>query len=332
MGAKEKKSVVSQSEQLKKIVKETYMVVIIGVVLLVIFVALNIALNMMNAEQLESTMCLNQYRLGSKTLTSEVQSYAVTGNPSYFINYQKELTEDQNREKAWNKLQKNDITVAEWEQLNAIAGMSEGLVPLEEEAMALVLDGDLEGATAIVFGDQYETTIQQINSETDACINAIQARMKQKTTIMSIIMYISMFLFIAAFIYIVRKIAVAINFSKKELLEPIVKVSGQMTALAQGNFHTELDLVADESEVGQMVTSIAFMKRNFSNMIREISAVLGQMGDGKYKIAVDQEYVGEFIAIKESLLKIAEDTRNTLMTIQEAAGEIDGGSSQWSFP
>ena len=242
----------------------------------------------------------------------------------------KELNTDKNRDIAWAELEKNDITSDEWAQLNAIAEMSNGLVPLEEEAMTLAGQGNLEEAMALVFGDTYESTIQKINSETDSCINAIQDRLDRKSNILEIIKNISMILFIVAFAYIVRRIALAINFSKKELLEPIVKVSEQMNVLAHGNFHTNLDLVADNSEVGQMVSSIAFMKNNFSNMINEISDVLGQMGNGKYTIQVTQEYVGEFVKIKESLLKIAEDTRKTLLTIQQAAGEIDGGSNQLS--
>ena len=320
----------SQSERLKQIVKETYSVVIVGVVLLVVFVVLSVMQNMVSAEQLESTMYLNQYRMGSKTLTSEVQSYAVTGDKTYYDNYMKELNTDKNRDIAWAELEKNDITSDEWAQLNAIAEMSNGLVPLEEEAMTLAGQGNLEEAMALVFGDTYESTIQKINSETDSCISAIQDRLDRKSNILEIIKNISMILFIVAFAYIVRRIALAINFSKKELLEPIVKVSEQMNVLAHGNFHTNLDLVADNSEVGQMVSSIAFMKNNFSNMINEISDVLGQMGNGKYTIQVTQEYVGEFVKIKESLLKIAEDTRKTLLTIQQAAGEIDGGSNQLS--
>ena len=320
----------SQSERLKQIVKETYSVVIVGVVLLVVFVVLSVMQNMVSAEQLESTMYLNQYRMGSKTLTSEVQSYAVTGDKTYYDNYMKELNIDNNRDIAWAELEKNDITSDEWAQLNAIAEMSNGLVPLEEEAMTLAGLGNLEEAMALVFGDTYESTIQKINSETDSCISAIQDRLDRKSNILEIIKNISMILFIVAFAYIVRRIALAINFSKKELLEPIVKVSEQMNVLAHGNFHTNLDLVADNSEVGQMVSSIAFMKNNFSNMINEISDVLGQMGNGKYTIQVTQEYVGEFVKIKESLLKIAEDTRKTLLTIQQAAGEIDGGSNQLS--
>ena len=99
-----------QAAQLNKIVKETYRVVVVGVILLLAFTVANIMYSIISAEQLETTMYLNQYRMGSKTLTSEVQSYAVTGNSVYYDNYKKELEVDKNRDIAWEGLKKNDIT------------------------------------------------------------------------------------------------------------------------------------------------------------------------------------------------------------------------------
>ena len=163
-----------QAAQLNKIVKETYRVVGAGVALLIAFTVANICYSLISAEQLETTMYLNQYRMGSKTLTSEVQSYAVTGKSIYYDNYMKELEVDKNRDIAWEGLKKNDITAEEWAKLEQIASLSNGLVPLEEAAIKNASSGELEEAMAQVFGEEYESTIQQINSLTDECIEAIQ--------------------------------------------------------------------------------------------------------------------------------------------------------------
>ena len=319
-----------QAAQLNKIVKDTYRVVGIGVILLILFTAINIVVSITNADQLESVLYLNQYRLGSKTLTSEVQSYAVTGNQIYYDNYYKELEVDKNRDVALAGLRENDITDEELEGFSQIASMSNNLVPLEVEAMEKAGQGDLIGAMALVFGDEYETTVQQINKFTDECIANIQNRISKKQSMLLLVMYMSEILFVVSFIYIVKKIADAINFSKKELLVPIVKVSDQMTELAKGSFAKEMDMQADESEVGKMVEAIAFMKQNLSNMIYEISDVLGQMGSGNYHVEVTQEYVGDFVQIKESLVKIIADMKQVLQTIKDTATEVDGGSEQLS--
>ena len=61
------RNVLSQSEQLNKIVKSTYIAVGLGGILLIAFMIMNIVSYRSSREQLESTMFLNQYRLGSKT-------------------------------------------------------------------------------------------------------------------------------------------------------------------------------------------------------------------------------------------------------------------------
>ena len=69
-------------------------------------------------------MYMNQYRHGSKTLTTAVQPYAVTGDKTYYNNM-KELHEDKNCYIAWESLQQNGLTDNEWEELNHIAEISE---------------------------------------------------------------------------------------------------------------------------------------------------------------------------------------------------------------
>lgn len=319
-----------QAAQLNKIVKDTYRVVGVGVILLILFTAINIIVSVANADQLESVLFLNQYRMGSKTLTSEVQSYAVTGKSIYCDNYYKELEVDKNRDVAIAGLHKNDITEEELKGFDEIAAMSNELVPLEVEAIEKASQGDLIGAMSLVFGDEYETTVQKINTYTDECIEKIQNRISKKQSVLLIIMFMSEILFVLSFIYIVKKVVDAIRFSKKELLIPIVKVSDQMTELAKGSFAKEMDMQPDESEVGKMVEAIIFMKQNFSSMIHEISDVLDQMGSGNYHVEVTQEYVGEFVKIKDSLIKIVADMKQVLQTIKDTATEVDGGSEQLS--
>lgn len=317
-----------QAVQLKKIVKETYRVVGIGIALLLAYSLTNMRYAFICNEQLETTTYLNQYRLGSKTLTSDVQSYAITGKSVYHDNYMKELEVDKNRDIAWEGLKKNDITEEEWASMEKIASLSNGLVPLEEEAIALASEGKVDEATAIVFGDEYESTIQQISALTDECIETIQNRTVKKQAAVSVAMIFFELAFVVSFIYIVLKIKRTIKFAKSELLVPIVKVSEQLGELAKGNFQWDSDMKVDDSEVGKMVESINFMKQNYTNMIREIADVLGKMGEGNYNIEISQEYVGEFVQIKDSLIKIAEDTKNTLTVIRNVAQEIDGGSEQ----
>lgn len=317
-----------QEAKMRSKIKKTYCIVGIGIFVLLLFLMCNLYLNKVTNDQLESTMYLNQYRLGSKTLTAAVQSYAVTGEKEHYNEYMTELNEDKNRDIAWEGLKKHNLKEDEWAELEHIAEMSNGLVPLEEEAMEKASKGDTEGAIALVFGESYEDTVKEINDTTNQCISDIQERIAVKKSMVNIAMYITMIVFFFAFLMMVHTSIATMNFAKRELLKPILKVSEQLKELAQGKFQNHMDLEADDSEVGDMVGAIQFMNQNFTNMISELSQVLGEMGQGNYRVGLTQEYVGEFTQIKDSMLKIIAETRDTLNTIQNSAKEIGSGSEQ----
>lgn len=320
----------SQELRLKKIVRKSIAALILGGILLAVSIAMNFYVVLVEEDQLETTHFLNQYRLGSKTLTYAVQAYVVTGDEKYYNNYMKELKEDKNREIAWAGLEKNNITDEEWSEMNRIAELSNNLVPLEEMAMEAVASGNREDAIGYVFGETYENDTEIINKETDAAINKIQNRLESKKNSLIAMQLISEALFLLSFLYVIRQIILSIKFSREELLVPITKVSDQMVAMSEGNFHTVFDMKEDDSEVGRMVSAIQFMKDNLIKIIGEITDVLGQMGDGNYDISLSQNYVGEFIAIKDSFYKISQEIRHTLQSLREMSNQIQTGSRQLS--
>lgn len=195
----------SQVARLRKIVKQTNFSLVLGIVLLVLLFFASISYAVVSNEQLESTMYLNQYRLGSKALTTAVQSYAVTGNKMYYDDYMNELNRDKNRDIALAGLEANDIRDHEWEGLNEIASLSNNLVPLEEEAMAAVAAGDTISATEFVFGAEYSDTIQKINFRTDEVIEEIQNRLDTSKKMFMVIQIICAVAFLAGFIRLAQQ-------------------------------------------------------------------------------------------------------------------------------
>ncbi len=320
----------SQSYQLKKIVSQSIIAVAVGAVLLLLSLGTNLWMGKVTDEELETTTYLNQYRLGSKTLTYAVQAYASTGAQKYYDAYMKELNEDKNRDIAWAGLKKNHITDKEWKTMNQIAEFSDGLVPLEEEAMDSAGKGDIESARNYVFGEEYGNTTEQINDLTDTVITQIQTRINNSKIKLRVFQVGVEILFALSFLYLIFQIVKIVKFSRERLLSPIIKVSEQMMILAEGNFHEDFEIEEDESEVGRMAGAIIHMKGSITGMIREISDILENMGDGNYNFEIHQEYVGEYGQIKESFLKISEKMRETLGTIREVSMQIDSGSEQLS--
>lgn len=318
----------SQAYRLKNIVMKSKGMVIVGGIFLLLLFSIMIITNRISSEQLEDTMYLNQYRLGSKALTAAVQAYSVTGDQQYYDAYMKELNEDKNRDIAWAGLEENDIKAEEWDKLNQIAGLSNGLVPLEEAAMSSVADGDMQSAIDYVFGDQYGETIQQINAITDDAITTIQTRMERRKNILAFIEIVAALCFFVSFLVLVNQILYTIKFASKELLQPIINVSDQMTQLAAGDLHSEFHMQKDDSEVGRMVEAICYMKSSLTNIIGEITSILDQMGQGNYQVAIRQEYVGDYQLIRDAFNRITDEMKQTVTTIREASGEINCGAGQ----
>ena len=322
------KNLVSQKAQLEQIRKRNIIILALGVVLMMVTIGVSVMANAAKTQQLTVTMALDQYRLGSKNLTAAVQSYAVTGDKQYYDDYMTELNDVQNRDKALAILEEEGLEDSEWAIINQISGLSNGLVPLEEAAMADVAAGNLISAQNEVFSDTYGEAVAQITALTDELITTVQNRLANASDICSMIQTVAQIILIAAFLFIAKQFIDAINFAEKELLVPIEKVSAEMQNLAQGDFSQVLDLREDESEVGTMVSSIATMKKNNSGMIEEIAFVLGKMGDGNYNFSLEKDYVGAFVAIKEAIEKIGAQMRETLLTIRDVSGQIDAGAEQ----
>lgn len=318
----------SQIARLKRIAKETRISLAIGIVLLGLFFVSMVIFALESKHQVDCTMYLNQYRLGSKALTSAVRSYAVTGNRQYYDAYKQELEVDKNRETAWAELEANNLTAKEWEVLNEIASLSNGLVPLEESAMESVSLGDLQSATDYVFGEEYNNTATTISDLTDTLILEVQDRLKGRKNAMLVLQTVCAVLFLFSFIKMAMQSTKTVGFANRELLVPIIKVSEQMKALAAGDLHTELELVADDSEVGRMVEDITTMKNSLVGIIEEIGFALEQMGQGNYKVSIEREYVGEYVQIRESLEKIIDEMKIAIGEISTATQEIDSGSGQ----
>ena len=322
------KKPVSQKAQLEQIRKRNVIILALGVALVVLSLVFSVFSSMAKAQQLSVTMALDQYRLGSKALTAAVQSYAVTGDIQYKDDYYAEINTIQNRDKALATLEEEGLQQSEWDILEQIQGLSNGLVPLEERAMSNVEMGYLKEAQDAVFGPEYEEAVNQINTLTDTLINTVQARLDVSSTIAGALQLGSQIILMLAFLFIAKSFLDVIKFSETELLVPIEKVSVEMQYLAQGDFDQKLDMFADESEVGTMVASIETMKKNNKEMIGEISNTLVAMGDGNYNFRLEKQYVGAFVEIKDSIERIGEKMRETLLTIRDVSGQIDAGAEQ----
>ena len=326
---KKKKNQMGQAARMKALVKETVIVVIIGVVLLITSMVSNFLMADDLRNQVDITKALEEYRLTSKEFTVDAQSYVVTGEEHFYEAYMEETNEIKTREKAVATL-KELINADEWKRFEEIQVIDDGMIPSEMAAFEAMKKGDEKTAEEAVFGDAYTDAVEQSDAMIAELIEDIEHRLEAEETTMTIVQAVAQLLFVAAVVYILLNLFRTIRFAEKELLKPIVKVSKELENMAEGNFSGSTGMQPDETEVGKMIQAMRDMKSTNHGIISEVTAILEEMGNGNYVIEVNQEYVGEFGAIKEAFIVIRERMHETFQTLKEVSDQIDAGSEQLS--
>lgn len=318
----------SQQAQLKRIAASALVSMGIGIFFLVLTIGANVKQTNALKRQTQIAEHVNQYRMASKGLTYNVQTFAVNGEQEYYDAYMKEIEEDQCREKAIAALEELGLTGEEWGMIDQIAEFSNGLVPLETEAFEKGRAGDLDTAQTMVFGKEYEETINKINDVSDELITEIGVRMEDLARRLHIQSIIFEVLMTCSLLAIVWQAVRVIKFAREQLLRPILIVEEQMVEIAAGNLHADFSMQPDESEVGKMAAAIIKMKSSMADMIGETCEILNQMAQGNFDLEVHREYVGDFAVIKESANKIIQDMNQALGTINGVSGQINYGVGQ----
>ena len=326
---KKKKNQMGQAARMKALVKETVIVVIIGVVLLITSMVSNFLMANDLRKQVDITKALEEYRLVSKEFTVDAQSYVVTGEEHFYEAYMQETNVDKNREAAVATLKKT-LNADELAKFQEVQIIDDGMIPSEMAAFEAVKKGDQKAAEEYVFGDEYTDAVEQSDALIAALIEEIEHRLETEETTMTIVQAVAQILFVAAVVYILLNLFRTIRFAQKELLVPIVKVSKELENMAEGNFSGKTGLTPDETEVGKMIQAMRDMKSTNHGIISEVTAILEEMGGGNYVIEVNQDYVGEFGAIKEAFIVIRERMHETFQTLKEVSDQIDAGSEQLS--
>jgi hypothetical protein len=118
-----------------------------------------------------------QLARGSDRLTAAVRAYAATGDRRHYDAFQRELTEDRNRDVAVEGLRQLGITPQERELLTRAKRNSDNLVHLENQAFAAVASNNVARAIQIVYGPEYETAKASIMGPIAECRGALERRL-----------------------------------------------------------------------------------------------------------------------------------------------------------
>lgn len=327
---REIKQAVNQSAVIKRLAVSSIVCLIIGAIMLGLVIVVNTNLQELKEDKAQLIKLANQYRIGSKNLTSAVQSYAVTGEEKFYNAYYKELQEDKNRDIALEGMKKIGITSEEQNYIDKISSTSNELVPLEEAAMQAVKNQKLEEATEAVFGSNYQESLSAITELTEEFIDSLDKRITNQISQYDIFSVIMDGICVLSVLLVIFSIFRILTYIRKELIKPIQEVDKQMGYIANGNLSEEFSLKVDTSEIGRMSDSIHETKSILKRLIGEISFVMEKMANGEFDVEIKEEYIGEFLVIKNSYIKIMEHLGELFGKIQKNTEFVRENSKQMS--
>lgn len=113
------------------------------------------------------------------------------------------------------------------------------------------------------------------------------------------------------------------------LSKPIEMVQGCLNEFASGHLPEKIDYKG-QTEIGDMVAAVNKLSETLGNVIRDIDSVLGTLAEGDLTAATSDVYVGDFVAIKDSLNQIRDNLSNSFQHIKVASDEVRSGSEQVS--
>ncbi|MCI8535713.1 MAG: HAMP domain-containing protein [Hungatella sp.] len=124
-------------------------------------------------------------------------------------------------------------------------------------------------------------------------------------------------------------IILTIIFVVKKVLGPVQGVVDAARSIAEGNLEVELE-ASSEDEIGILARTFADMTANLNHIVTDLKYVLGEMSEGNFNIKTKAEdnYVGAFEGVLQSMRKMNKRLSSTLKQIDVSADQVSSGSSQ----
>ena len=125
-------------------------------------------------------------------------------------------------------------------------------------------------------------------------------------------------------------IAISIKKSAANLTKPILELNHTAQQLASGDLDVHLHITSQD-EIGQLGES--FQKtvnrlKQYIVYIDETAEVLAQIADGKLRVELKNDYVGEFQKIKTALLNISDSMNQVMIGINESSERVSVGAAE----
>ena len=109
-------------------------------------------------------------------------------------------------------------------------------------------------------------------------------------------------------------------------MKPLKKINAVAQKIAAGDLSATFDYNSSD-EIGQLCSNFASCTDTTRRYISDISHKLCRLAEGDFTVQINENYIGDYQPIKESLQNIINSMRNTLNNIENASVQVNLGAS-----
>lgn len=136
-------------------------------------------------------------------------------------------------------------------------------------------------------------------------------------------------------ILIVVSLILLTMYMSHAVFKPLSKLTTLAQTMERGdlgikNKRVKVDIHSND-EIGFLAQTFENTMSRLNGYIGEISTVLRSIAQGNLTVGTSQEYVGDFVSIKESLDDILDKLNNTMSRIIESADYVSSGAEQMAY-
>lgn len=280
---------------------------------------------------------------------SYAQMFAVTLNPAFRAKW---LATNQKggRNDIARELRTVELTTDEERMLAEVLRLIESTAQVQKNALevdikkgldlssATLIQGDIANkevydeltrAAASILGaesflEDQESLFETFDSLQEALLSRVldNAENTQRIMRQSIIFQIAILCLLLIMVLFVHLVV------RKRMIRPMQMLEEHFGKITNGDLHTKMTLAEDASEIGQLVAAANRMQAMFSRYIKEVETVLYELSRGNLSQTVSEDFIGDFVKIRESLKQILSSYKANFAEINNAAFEVSNGSEQ----
>lgn len=135
-------------------------------------------------------------------------------------------------------------------------------------------------------------------------------------------------------IFVVGLLAIVISIKRSadKLSKPVMELNHTAQQLAEGDLDVQMNITAEDEigELGDSIGKTVDRLKEYIVYIDETAEVLAKIADGKLKIELQNDYVGEFHKIKVALVNISDSMSDVMKNISKSSGQVSVGASELS--